>query len=162
MRRSLTWRRRSLIPEDFSDSPSPKNFGFDFWDLRFGLGLGIWTGACQLDTKGLGLTLNLVGHRHHHLHVSNVDKEMEVQHCSIVDLKGGLGPNLGLDITDPRSSSASNRKFYGKCKQKFILLLFTLPTALGTKENIVWFPVSVENVLNNCKWRLEPRIDYYS
>ena len=45
-RRSFTWRRRFLIPEDFSDSPSPKNFGFDSvgtydldWDLQFGLGL---------------------------------------------------------------------------------------------------------------------------
>ena len=29
------------------------------------------------DAQGLGLTLNLVGHRHHHhLHVSNVDKDM--------------------------------------------------------------------------------------
>ena len=32
-RRSFTQRRRSMIPEDFSDSPSPTNFGFDFWDL---------------------------------------------------------------------------------------------------------------------------------
>ena len=43
--------------------------------------------------------------------------------------------------------SASYRKFYGKCKQKFILLLFTLPPALGTKENIVWFPVQ-------CQWKM--------
>ena len=33
---------------DFSDSPSQKKtLDLTLWDLRIGLGLGIWTRACQ-------------------------------------------------------------------------------------------------------------------
>ena len=50
-RRSFTPRRRSLIPEDFSVSPSPLG---TYWAFELNL-TGLWLDLGGLGTKGLGL-----------------------------------------------------------------------------------------------------------